>query len=58
MIVFENEISLAVFCTSIILVQNTASEISVTEICIGNSMICSDVWHTYHEGHFKIVIRN
>ena len=19
------------------------------EICIGNSMICSDIWHKYHE---------
>ena len=27
-------------------------------ICIGNSMICSDIWHKYHEWYFKIVIRN
>ena len=26
-------------------------------ICIGNSMICSDIWHKYHEGYFEIVIR-
>ena len=26
-------------------------------INIGNSMICSDVWHKYHERYFKIVIR-
>ena len=28
------------------------------EIIIGNSMICSDIWHIYHEWYFKIVIRN
>ena len=27
-------------------------------ICIGNSMICTDIWHKYHEWYFKIVIRN
>ena len=27
-------------------------------ISIGNSMICSDIWHKYHEWYFKIVIRN
>ena len=27
-------------------------------ICIGNSMICSDIWHKYHEWYFKIVTRN
>ena len=26
-------------------------------ICIGNSMICSDIWHKYHEWYFEIVIR-
>ena len=26
--------------------------------CIGNSMICSDIWHKYHEWYFKLVIRN
>ena len=26
--------------------------------CIGNSMICSDIWHIYHEWYFKIVMRN
>ena len=25
---------------------------------IGNSMICSDIWHKYHERYFEIVIRN
>ena len=25
---------------------------------IGNSMICSDIWHKYHEWYFEIVIRN
>ena len=23
--------------------------IHAPEICIGNSMICSDIWHKYHE---------
>ena len=27
-------------------------------ISIGNSMICSDTWHKYHEWYFEIVIRN
>ena len=27
-------------------------------IRIGNSMICSDIWHKYHEWYFEIVIRN
>ena len=27
-------------------------------ISIGNSMICSDIWHKYHKWYFKIVIRN
>ena len=28
------------------------------EICIGNSMICSDIWHKYHKLYFKIVKHN
>ena len=27
-------------------------------ICIGNSMICSDIWYKYHKWYFKIVICN
>ena len=27
-------------------------------ISIGNSMICSDIWHKYHEWYFEIVIRH
>ena len=27
-------------------------------ISIGNNMICSDIWHKYHEWYFKIVKRN
>ena len=27
-------------------------------VCIGNSMICSDMWHKYHGWYFKIVIHN
>ena len=26
-------------------------------LSIGNSMICSDIWHKYHEWYFEIVIR-
>ena len=26
--------------------------------CIGNSMICSDIWHKYYEWYFEIVIHN
>ena len=31
---------------------------TVQGISIGNSMICSDIWHKYHEWYFEIVIRN
>ena len=27
-------------------------------VCIGNSMICSDIWHKYHASFFDILIRN
>ena len=27
-------------------------------ICVGNSMICSDIWHKYHKWYFQIVKRN
>ena len=27
-------------------------------VCIGNSMICSDIWLKYLERYFKTVIRN
>ena len=27
-------------------------------IRIGNSIICSDIWHKYNERYFEIVIRN
>ena len=27
-------------------------------ISVGNSMICSDIWHKYQEWYFEIVIRN
>ena len=33
--------------------------VTVLTVCIGNSMICSDLsWHKYHEWYFKIVIHN
>ena len=28
------------------------------KISIGNSLICSDIWHKYHEWYFKIVLHN
>ena len=27
-------------------------------ISIGDSMICSDIWHKYNERYFEIVVRN
>ena len=24
-------------------------------ICIGNSMICSDIWHKYHKWYFELL---
>ena len=27
-------------------------------LSVGNSMICSDIWHKYHECYFEIVLRN
>ena len=27
-------------------------------ICLGNSMICGDIWHKYYEWYFKIVKHN
>ena len=30
----------------------------ILRISIGNSMICSDIWHKYHELYFNIVIRD
>ena len=35
-----------------------ALSLSCYIICIGNSMISSDIWHKYHKWYFKIVIRN
>ena len=32
--------------------------IIISYVSIGNSMICSAIWHKYHEWYFKIVIRN
>ena len=34
------------------------SNVIILGVCIGNSMICSDIWHKYHEWYFEIVIRN
>ena len=34
------------------------SNISIFGICIGNSVICSDIWRKYQEWYFKIVIPN
>ena len=33
----------------------TAINLVSADICIGNSMICSDIWHKYHEWYFEIV---
>ena len=29
------------------------NEVNASDICIGNSMICSDIWHKYYEWHFS-----
>ena len=37
------------------------SQMEITKsanISTGNSMICGDIWHKYHEWYFEIVIRN
>ena len=42
-----------------IFLRNTfGSFYSLYGISIGNSMICSDIWHIYHEWYFEIVVRN
>ena len=33
-------------------------EALVPAVCIGNSMICRDIWHKFHEWYFEIAIRN
>ena len=38
--------------------KTTVVEYNVYRICIGNSVISSDIWHKYHEWYFEIVIRN
>ena len=37
---------------------NKLSVITPRTICMGNSMIWSDVWHKYHVWYFEIVIGN
>ena len=38
--------------------QSNCRNFSRSSISIGNSMICSDIWHKYNEWYFLIVIRN
>ena len=33
-------------------------QLQLYDICKGNSMICSDIWHKYHKWYFETVIRN
>ena len=33
-------------------------EVNASDICIGNGMICSDIWHKYYKRYFEIVTRN
>ena len=45
--------------SSILRVDVTANKsFPIGKISIGNSMICSDISHKYHEWYFKIVKRN
>ena len=39
-------------------IKHLPKYLSFSVICIGSSMICSDIWRKYHERCFKIVIRN
>ena len=41
-------------CITIFLDCAVLEEIISDEISIGNSMICSDIWHIYHEWYFEI----
>ena len=34
--------------------NDTVSPINL--MSVGNSMICSDIWHNYHECYFKVVL--
>ena len=38
--------------------QSNCRNFSRGSISTGNSMICSAIWHKYHEWYFEIVIRN
>ena len=38
--------------------QSNLRNFSAYIIIIGNSMICSNIWHKYHKWYFKIVIHN
>ena len=37
---------------------NNTNSVASRNFSIGNSMICSDIWHKYRELYFKTVIRN
>ena len=45
--------------TAVFSVESSGVKLWFTNhICIGNSMICSDIWYKYYERYFEIVIRN
>ena len=48
----------AMMLLKIICIWINVKHIYLSDISIGKSMICSDIWHKYHEWYFKIVIRN
>ena len=48
---------IAVFITEMVILFKHIIIITII-IIIGNSMICSDIWHKYHGWYFEIVIRN
>ena len=50
--VLRNQSQNTLFQPSIIII------IVIIIISIGNSMICNDIWHKYHEWYFEIVISN
>ena len=41
----------------ILLLIYSKPESNNKNISVGNSIICCDIWHKYHEWYFKIVIR-
>ena len=48
------EVELCYVWLSFIIHANKTLSIQYQHVCIGNSLICSDIWRTYHEWYFEI----